>query len=100
MTNINKLFSEHIDDKKIKTTANKYGFSAKKIDSSDFLIVKTKRNNLAHGIKSFAEVGKEKGADEFIEIKNKVVKYLRQILENIETYLDNQEYLDSSTNYP
>ncbi len=100
-----KLFSGNIDAKLIRDTANKYGFSAKTdyaktSDGSDLLIVKTNRNDLAHGIKSFAEVGKDKSADELIEIKNKVVKYLRQILENIETYLDNQEYLDSSTNTP
>ncbi len=64
------------------------------------MTVKNNRNDLAHGIKSFAEVGKDKSADELIEIKNKVVEYLRQILEKIETYLDNQEYLDPSTNPP
>ncbi|NEP38153.1 MAG: hypothetical protein F6K25_10720 [Okeania sp. SIO2G4] len=96
-----KLFSGNIDAKQIKKTADKYGFSADtKTDSSDLLTVKTNRNDLAHGIKSFAEVGKEKSADELIKIKNNVVKYLRQILENIETYLTNQEYLDSSTNTP
>ncbi|GGA07986.1 MAE_28990/MAE_18760 family HEPN-like nuclease [Okeania sp. KiyG1] len=96
-----KLFSGNIDAKKIKETAQEYGFSAKtKIDSSDLLTVKDNRNDLAHGIRPFAEVGKEISADELMEIKNKVVEYLRQILENIETYLDNQEYLDSSTNTP
>ncbi|NEP78554.1 MAG: hypothetical protein F6K39_10410 [Okeania sp. SIO3B3] len=50
-------------------------------------------------MKSFAEVGKEKSTDELIEIKNKVVKYLRQILKNIEIYINNREYLDS-TNIP
>ncbi|NET27696.1 MAE_28990/MAE_18760 family HEPN-like nuclease [Okeania sp. SIO1I7] len=98
--NKEELFSGNIDAQKIKTTAKEYGFSAKtKTDSSDLLTVKDNRNDLAHGIKSFAEVGKEKSADELIEIKNKVVKYLRQILENIEIYIDNQEYLDS-TNIP
>ena len=64
------------------------------------MTVKNNRNDLAHGIKSFAEVGKDKSADELIKIKDKVVKYLRQILENISIYIDNQEYLDSSTNNP
>ncbi|NES04833.1 MAG: hypothetical protein F6K22_19545 [Okeania sp. SIO2F4] len=95
-----KLFSGNFDARKIKTLAKEYGFSAQtKTDSSDLLIVKTKRKDLAHGIKSFAEVGREKSPDELIKIQDKVVKYLRQILENIETYLTNQEYLDSSTNF-
>ncbi len=95
-----ELFSGNIDAQKIKATAKEYGFSAKtKTDSSDLLTVKNNRNDLAHGIKSFAEVGKDKSADELIKIKDKVVKYLRQILENIQTYIDNQEYLDL-TNTP
>jgi len=95
-----ELFSGNIDAQKIKKIAKEYGFSPKtKTDSSDLLTVKDNRNDLAHGIKSFAEVGKEKSTDELIKIKNKVVKYLRQILENIQIYIDNQEYLDS-TNTP
>jgi hypothetical protein len=42
------------------------------------------------------EVGRDKTADELLEIKNKVVKYLKQILLNIEQYLANKEYLDTS----
>ncbi|NEP78553.1 MAG: hypothetical protein F6K39_10405 [Okeania sp. SIO3B3] len=99
-----ELFSGNIDARLIKDTAKKYGFSwqtdyKKTSDGSDLLTVKDNRNNLAHGIKSFAEVGKEKTADELIEIKNKVIKYLRQILKNIEIYINNRGYLDS-TNIP
>jgi len=52
---------------------------------------------LAHGVKSFTEVGRGQPAVELLEIKNKVITYLRQILQNIETYLDNAEYLDAAT---
>lgn len=96
-----KLFSGNIDALEIKKKAKEYGFSAKtKTDSSDLLTVKTNRNDLAHGIKSFAEVGKDKSAEELIKIQDNVVKYLKQILDNIETYLANKEYLDSSTGTP
>ncbi|KAM3099929.1 MAE_28990/MAE_18760 family HEPN-like nuclease [Phormidesmis sp. 146-12] len=96
------LFSGNIDGRKIKSTAAEYGFShsteyAKTGDGSDLLTVKTNRNDLAHGLKSFTEVGRDKTAGELLEIKNKVIKYLKQILQNIETYLDNAEYLDAST---
>ncbi len=57
------------------------------------MTIKSNRNDLAHGVKSFAEVGREKSADELLKIKNKVIKYLRNILVNIETYIANQEYL-------
>lgn len=95
------LFSGNLDGRKIKTTANEYGFShrtdfIKTGDGIDLLTIKSNRNDLAHGFKSFAEVGKDKTADELLEIKNKTIRYLRQILQNIEQYLSNQDYLDSS----
>lgn len=96
-----ELFSGNIDGKLIKNIANEYGFSCKTDpiktgNGSDLLTIKSNRNDLAHGIKSFTEVGREKSADELLAIKNKVVKYLRQILLNLEIYLINQEYLHCS----
>ena len=93
------LFSGNLDGKKIRETASEYGFShetdpVKTGNGIDLLTVKTNRNDLAHGIKSFAEIGRDKTADELLEIKNKVIRYLKQILKNIETYLDNREYLN------
>lgn len=95
------LFSGNLDGRKIRSTATEYGFShktdySKTGDGSDLLTVKTNRNDLAHGFKSFTEVGRDKTADELVEIKNKVVKYLKQILVNIEQYLSNKDYLDAS----
>lgn len=57
-------------------------------------------NDLAHGIKSFEEVWPDNTIEKLLEIKNEVIEYLRQILENVKTYLDNQEYLDVNTNNP
>jgi len=95
------LFSGNLDGKKIKETATEYGFShvtdhAKTGNGNDLLTIKNNRNDLAHGDKSFAEVGRDKTADELLEMKNKVIRYLKQILQNIEIYLDNKEYLDTS----
>lgn len=96
-----KLFSGNVDAKKIRETANSYGFShitnpTKTYNGRDLLIIKTNRNDLAHGWKSFAEVGRDQTADELLEIKNNTVRYLREILQNIEQYLSNKDYLDSS----
>lgn len=95
------LFSGNLDAKKIRKTAETYGFSYKTDsrktgDGIDLSTIRTHRNNLAHGLSSFKEVGKDLSADELLEINKKVVCYLRQILQNIETYLKNKEYLDSS----
>jgi hypothetical protein len=96
-----KLFSGNLDASKIRDTAKTYGFSCKTNsrktgDGSDLLTIKTNRNALAHGFSSFNEVGKDVSADELLEIKKKVVSYLREILQNIEKYLASKEYLDSS----
>ncbi len=64
-----RLFSGNVDGRLIRETANKYGFSSETKDKDDetkkppnngdkLLIVKTNRNNLAHGIQSFEEVGR------------------------------------------
>ncbi len=55
--------------------------------------VKTNRNYLAHGFKSFEEVGKDATADELLVIQKRVNCYLREILENVENYILNDEYL-------
>lgn len=96
------IFSGNLDGKKIRETATEYGFLhitdfAKTGNGTDLLRIKEHRKNLAHGLKSFAEVGRDKTADELLEIKKKTVRYLREILQNIEQYLSNKDYLDSST---
>ena len=93
-----KLFSGNIDAKKIKETAKVYGFSyktnaRKTQNGNDLLKIKTNRNDLAHGFKSFKEVGKDATAEELLQIKKRVICYLREILQNIEDYISKQEYL-------
>jgi hypothetical protein len=96
-----KLFSGNLDAMKIRSTAKTYGFSCntnsrKTGDGSDLITIKTNRKNLAHGLTSFKDVGKDVSADKLLEINKKVVCYLREILQNVETYLANKEYLNSS----
>ncbi len=95
------LFSGNVDAKFIrKEIAEKYGFSSNTDKSQtregiDLLSIKEKRNNLAHGNVSFNDVGKDTTATELVEISERVIEYLRQILDNINDYLLNQKYLDS-----
>ena len=100
-----KLFSGNVDARLIKKIAKKYGFSyqtdfAKTKNGKNLKAVKENRNDLAHGDKSFNEVGRDNSIEVLLEIKQEVIEYLRQILENIKTYLDNQEYLDVTTGNP
>lgn len=95
------LFSGNVDAKVIKKIAENYGFSSdtdksETRDGIDLLSIKKNRNDLAHGNVSFNDVGKYTTATELVEISSRVIEYLRQILNNINDYLVNQEYLDSS----
>ena len=72
----NKIVSGNVDAKKIRDVANEYGFAHPSADGHHLLTVKTTRNDLAHGSKSFAEIGRDYTVAEIISIKEKVVAYL------------------------
>jgi hypothetical protein len=100
-----KLFSGNVDARLIKKIAEKYGFSyqtdfAKTKHGKNLRNIKRNRNDLAHGNKSFKEVGRDNSIEVLLEIKEEVIEYLRQILLNIAIYLENQEYLDITTGTP
>ena len=97
--NSSDLFSGNVDAKEIKKTSEIYGFSSntdydKTRGGVDLLSIKTNRNDLAHGWKSFNDVGRDTTAENLVDISKRVIEYLRQILQNIEQYLNNQEYLE------
>jgi hypothetical protein len=54
--------------------------------------VKKYRNKLAHGRVSYTEIGGRVSFSEINEIKKHVFKYLEEIVENIETFLANEDY--------
>jgi len=90
-------FSGNLDAKKIRTIAESIGFSTmvhhtakggEKLED-----IKDKRNSLAHGNFSFSEIGREYNISSLEEIKKQVFIYLKGLLKNIKSYLDNQEYL-------
>ncbi len=95
------LFSGNLDARKVRDAAEEYGFESAtdaKItkDGTILLNVKTNRNDLAHGDKSFAEVGREHDGLEMSKIKAQVVSYLGGILANIERYISTSMYLAST----
>jgi hypothetical protein len=98
--NRRKLFSGNVNREQIAKTAREYGFSCdtdhtKTKHGENLDAVMEKRNDLAHGNKSFANVGRNVTIGAILQIKKEVVQYLRQILTNIEGYLERQEYLHS-----
>lgn len=94
----NPLFSGNVDAKLIKDVAKIYGFSSdakssKAKNGTNLVKVKIKRNELAHGKVSFKDCGRDIVIDELVQIKSEVISYLEQILSNIESYLNNKNYI-------
>jgi len=92
------VFSGNADRDKIVDLATAYGFS----HSSDFSKtkhgeklkkLKSHRNELAHGDFSFYHVGRDYTVSEIKDYKNEVLAYVETIILNIETYINNKEYL-------
>lgn len=103
--NSRELFSGNVDRKVITETARKYGFSfdtdySKTKHGEHLYDIMQHRNDLAHGNKSFAEIGQKAGLEDLFKVKEEVIEYLQQILQNIQDYLDKQEYLDKSIQSP
>ncbi len=97
----NDIVSGNVDARKIKDIAKNYGFSSQSVpmtrDGYDLRDIKDKRNDLAHGIKSFNEIGRDISSDELFRMKNRVIIYLKFFIVNIEDYLENRDYLDRSS---
>lgn len=91
-----KVISGNIDGKKIREFSAKYGFSDRTHRNANngnkLYLVKTQRNNLAHGNISFAECGRNYGVGQLRDMKKEVILYLRNILRNIKKYLDDRKY--------
>lgn len=100
-----ELFSGNVDRDEITKVARNYGFSfdtdySKTKHGEHLYDIMQNRNDLAHGNKSFAEIGQNTSIEDLLKVKEEVREYLQQILQNIKQYLENQEYLDSSIQSP
>lgn len=91
-----KVISGNIDGRKIREFSAKHGFSDRTHRNANngykLHLVKTQRNNLAHGNISFAECGRNYGVGQLRSMKREVILYLRNILRNIKKYLDDRKY--------
>jgi hypothetical protein len=66
-------------------------------DLSDYTLqkVKNKRNELAHGEKSFTDLGRDLSAEDLESDSSKVFENLRKIADAVDKYLQDQRYLAS-----
>ncbi|MCU0427002.1 MAG: MAE_28990/MAE_18760 family HEPN-like nuclease [Candidatus Kapabacteria bacterium] len=90
-------FRGNIDAKGIRGLAAEYGFSStlptgREQLGDNLLEIKDRRQDLAHGLKTFSECGRKFTEDEMMTYKTNIVEYLDAILTNIETFLNQKHY--------
>src|SRR5262249_24808444 len=83
----------NVDGRRIREVADSYGFRRPAKNSDKLLTVKTNRNDLAHGNKSFAEVGRNYDVKELEKIRTEVVTFLEELLANVADYITTRAYL-------
>lgn len=96
----NAIFSGNIDHQEICSQAKIYGFSTQTEygetrHGSNLKTIKDKRNDLAHGNSSFAEIGGNYSHAELENFTNEVLSYLESITTHIANYLSQRDYLAS-----
>lgn len=90
-----ETFSGNLDARTIRETAQRFGFPEPR--GTDFWMLRTVkdlRNDLAHGVKSFADVGRNALLSDLEIARDQTVNILSETLQNIQTYLMSRQYLD------
>ena len=86
----------NVDGRKIREFSDAYGFSCtvhrNAKNGVKLYDVKKRRNDLAHGLVSFAECGRNYTLSDLAQTKHEVVMYLRGILRNITRYIDTKSF--------
>ena len=83
--------SGNIDAQKIREIAQAVGCDEPK-DGAALQTIKDKRNHLAHGEYTFAEIGKEFSVKDLMTFKQKTEEHLKLVLMNVEDYINNKKY--------
>lgn len=83
--------SGNIDAKKIREVAKQFGYNEPK-NGGGLLTIKNKRNHLAHGEYTFAEIGKDYTVGDLVKFKNETELYLTEVLSNIDSYLVDMKF--------
>ena len=83
--------SGNIDAQKIREIAQAVGCDEPK-DGAALKTIKDKRNHLAHGEYTFAEIGKEFSVKDLMTFKQKSEEHLKLVLTNVEEYINNKKY--------
>ena len=82
----------NLDAREIRRICSAHGISQQADQGEKLRVVKTERNALAHGDKSFGECGREYGVSDLERIKDETVAFVRKILDNMNAYLVQKRY--------
>lgn len=85
------MYSGNLDARQIKTILKRYGIEFEEL-CSELKTIKDNRNHLAHGEKSFEEVGRELSLPQLRSLCRKVFEYLETVIQSISEYLTNHSY--------
>lgn len=86
-----QLYSGNLDAKKIGNVLNKYGIIFEE-KCSELKFIKDNRNILAHGEKTFEEVGRDVSIQQLQVMTDRTFEYLLKLIENVELFLVNKKY--------
>lgn len=91
LTKDNINIAGNLDAHKIRKIADDIGFS--RVDNGrNLLTIKDKRNKLSHGEQTFYSIGKDFTVKELDGFKEEVIYYLKDVIKNIETFIDLKKY--------
>lgn len=84
--------SGNLDARKIKQLFTLYGLPEITMECNSMLKIKNKRNSLAHGNETFAQVGSSFTIEDLYKMKIEVATFLEYLLDETEIYLDTEMY--------
>ncbi|MCK9157003.1 MAG: MAE_28990/MAE_18760 family HEPN-like nuclease [Paludibacteraceae bacterium] len=85
--------SGNIDAQKIREISKQLGCNQLK-GGQDLVIIKEKRNKLAHGEFTFSEIGRDYTMSDLVGFKDRTKEYLSNVLTGIETFINEKEFLN------
>ena len=96
--NTNNILSCNVGINELKKLSKRYGFNnpVSGYNYKSISAIKDKRNDLAHGNKTFSEVGQSLGKKDIIQYYVLTIRLMISTLKSVESFLQNKEYLSAS----
>lgn len=92
-------FSGNVDARLLRELSKLYGFSmhsdtSKTRGGADLLTIKTNRNDLAHGHKTYEEVGRAYTGRDILSLAIRSTHFMEAVVQNVNDYITNKLYLE------